>query len=286
MKSKNSHNATSLPALVVGPTRSVLLRTPTTNRSGLVRVRASLSARQAKDAGVLTSATYGPPSPGSSASASLQQSLASKLQAVTDVHGSPEYKLTWKEWNIARRQPICALRASARRTSDSGYSGWPTATASDGRICVTEESALRRLERKGLVEDLPTASQLVTGYPTPATPSGGKSIDHVAEWRGSTPYNAKGQKIQMDTQAVARMLTGYPTPRTPSGGPEPKGATGRKLETVAVQLGENSDLSEASTEKRGALNPDLSRWLMGYPDAWGSCGGTAMLLCLKSRKPS
>lgn len=32
----------------------------------------------------------------------------------------------------------------------------------------------------------------------------------------------------------------------------------------------------AGTESGGQLNPDLSRWLMGYPAEWGSCGATAM----------
>jgi len=37
----------------------------------------------------------------------------------------------------------------------------------------------------------------------------------VAEWRGNTPYNEKGQKIQLDTQAAVRMEEGmWPTPRT------------------------------------------------------------------------
>ena len=41
-----------------------------------------------------------------------------------------------------------------------------------------------------------------------------------------------------------------------------------------------------ATGKRGALNPDLSRWLMGYPEEWGSCGATAMQSCRKLQRRS
>ena len=51
-------------------------------------------------------------------------------------------------------------------------------------------------------------------------------------------------------------------------------------------IGPSSTLSTAPTEKRGALNPAHSRWLMGFPGAWDDCGVTAMLSCRKSRRPS
>lgn len=42
----------------------------------------------------------------------------------------------------------------------------------------------------------------------------------------------------------------------------------------------------AATEKRGALNPALPRWLMGYRAVWDSCGATAMQSFRKSRRRS
>jgi DNA (cytosine-5)-methyltransferase 1 len=35
--------------------------------------------------------------------------------------------------------------------------------------------------------------------------------------------------------------------------------------------------------RAGQLNPEFSRWLMGYPAVWGSCGATAMQSSPKSR---
>ena len=44
--------------------------------------------------------------------------------------------------------------------------------------------------------------------------------------------------------------------------------------------------STAGMESGGQLNPEHSRWLMGYPAAWGSCGATAMQSFQKRPKPS
>jgi hypothetical protein len=69
------------------------------------------------------------------------------LRQALEGRGSPLYGLTWKPWAMESGPPICALRASAPRTSDSGCggeaSGWPTPDAS-----AFEAKDLKRLEAR------------------------------------------------------------------------------------------------------------------------------------------
>ncbi len=123
----------SSPGSASGPMPCGAPDGPTTDLSGPAPAPVSLSARQAKAAGLLTSGTFGRTSTISLASANLQSSLANRLRAKTDLVGSTLYKLTWKERATPAGRSICALRASARPTSDNGSggseSGWPTPMA-------------------------------------------------------------------------------------------------------------------------------------------------------------
>ena len=96
---------------------------------------ASHSPSLAKAAELTTNDTFGLLSRGSSESASLQSSLANRLRAQMAAIGSPEYSLTLSGWDMPLREPIFALRASARPISGSGFigerSGWPTTTTRD-----------------------------------------------------------------------------------------------------------------------------------------------------------
>ncbi len=59
-----------------------------------------------------------------------------------------------------------------------------------------------------------------------------------------------------------------------------------QAEAAGLVPGETSTSSPASTEKRGALHPAHSRWLMGFPAVWDSCGATAMQSSRKSPRNS
>ncbi len=126
-------NAISLRASPAGATLPGSPDGPTAALSGPAPVLASLSARQAKEAGCLTSGTYGRPSSTSSKTPSPEmfQSLVSRLQARTALLGSTLYKLTWKERVTPSGRRISALRASARRSSGRDCGGWPAPQVSD-----------------------------------------------------------------------------------------------------------------------------------------------------------
>ena len=234
--SKAIRNATSSPASAGGRMRSGSPGGPMTSPSGLAPVR--VSRFRARDSGraMPTNDTSGPLFTASSPSAALQRSLENRLRAALGVNGSPEYALTWKHWDMPSGPPICALRASARRTSDSGFTGWPTPCQQDGPNGGPAQGSDR----------LPGAAALA-GWATPT------SRDHKD---GATDLEKAGVPIN--------------------------GLLGRQ---VSLASGPTTS-SPAQTEKRGALNPAHSRWLMGYPAAWDSCGATAMQSCRRSRRRS
>ena len=118
--------STCSPASAGGTMRYNSPGGPQIELSGLEAAPVSPSVSPGANAAQATSGTYGRKCVGLSLSAALQSSLESRLQARADVTGSPEYALTWKHWAMPSGVPICALRASVRRTSGSACSGWPT----------------------------------------------------------------------------------------------------------------------------------------------------------------
>jgi hypothetical protein len=129
---------------------------------------ANLSARQALEAGCLMSGTSGRTGTTSSTSAALQQYLESRLQAKTASAGSTLYRLTWKQRDTPLQRQICALRASARRTSDSasGLSGWPTPQMRDFRSGGEDRAS--NPGRSNNLNDF----VLTAGWPTPTRDDG------------------------------------------------------------------------------------------------------------------
>lgn len=261
MSSPDTPNATSSPASADGASHSCSQDGQPIAKSGPAHALANLSARQVKELGLLTSGTFGPHSSTSSSSADLQQSLASKLQAATACSGSTLYALTWKMRPTPLGRPICALRASVRRTSVSDSTGWPTPTAAlaDKGVRTFEGGLLEAMRNHG--PDLAVAACL-TGWPTTAARDW-KSASGSPEFLADRATQARGKPL---SEEVFVQVPPQPIRYTASG---------------QVLTG-----SAAGMESAGQLNPDHSRWLMGYPPAWQRCVVTAMQSFPKSRRNS
>lgn len=244
--STDTTNAISSPASADGPTPCASPAGQTTGLSGPAHVRANLSARQAEAQGLLTSGTFGPTSTISSPSVVLQSCLASRLRQRLEGLGSPLFALTWKEWHIEWGPPICALRASGRRTSGNGCGGWPTPTKgnADGSQMAKDASATgRRPDGTKATVSLHQVATLA-GWPTPRANDG------------------TGAKIP------------------------PRRTGGMALKAQAAILGPTSSGSPAGTEKPGQLNPAFSLWLMGFPTEWARCAARVTRSSRKRRPSS
>ena len=128
---ENSHNVTSLQELEFGAMPCDKPDGPMIAQCGQEAAPASRSVVQEREKGLTTKDISGPNSTVLSASAALQYALESRLRQKTDLLGSILYKLTWKVRTTPSGRLIPALRASVRRTSDKGCTGWPTPTTSD-----------------------------------------------------------------------------------------------------------------------------------------------------------
>lgn len=242
MTSEDFVKFTSLQASACGHTHSDSPTGRTNDLFGPYHALVSLSPRQAKEQGLLTSGTYGPPRSISSSSADLVASMVSRLRTVAGLLGSTLYTLTWKERATPSGLSIHALRASAPRIAASVYdlSPWmaTTGTNPDG----SERSRVDMLPRQAhlaswptpkvtdiYIEDVATREARdqrhkeagkpkgVGGHPLPTVTSlAGWGTPAVADDKRGEKYDpmAKNVTLNMAAQRVVTSLAGWTTPQS------------------------------------------------------------------------
>ena len=213
--SSHTPNAISSQALQSGPMRFAAPAGQMIDLFGPVPALANLSARQAKELGLMTSGTYGRTSSTSSASAALQRSLESRLQAVTQILGSTLYKMTWKAWDTGSGRSRSRLRASVPRTSVTGSTGWPTPMARDTFPAHSPEYiAAKKAQGHGMANLNDTVQ--MAGWPTPTAALADKG---VRTFEGGLLEAMRNHGPDL---AAAACLTGWgtPTASTPGGSAE------------------------------------------------------------------
>lgn len=272
MTSGPTPNATSSPGSASGHTPFDLLDGPTTGPSGPAPARAPRSRPPEKEArvlaaaersvsrilssqpdgyvsiaatsGVATIATCSPNLSASKASAALQLSLESRLRAATADCGSTLYELSWKRLDMPSGPPICALRASARRTSANGSSssrkGWPTPRAESAHgKSVSRENDPALAAKECRIEDVATLAGWNTTRATDGSNGGpnqaggalpadaalaGWTTTTTRDWKDSgadiVPRSDTG-KDRFDMLPRRANLAGWPTPM--AGTPAQKG---------------------------------------------------------------
>ena len=185
-------------------------------------------------------------------------------------------------------------------------SGWPTPNAgpqndTDSRWQQRREECKARHGNNGFGLTLGMASTLA-GWPTSTSTASARDWKDTAGMATEAVNPDGSTRTRLDQLPRQAQMAGWPTTQASggSGGGQAKRALNPARSNDLMDFamlaanpqparftasGEMLTGCSAGMESGGQLNPDLSRWLMGYPAEWGSCGASAMR-SIRTRRPS
>lgn len=316
--SKATRSVTSSPGSASGVTSLATLDGQMILPCGQEAVPAKVSVKAGRGSDSAIHVIYGLHGSGSSASYALTQSLASKYRAGTASRGSTLFSLNWKSRVTPAGRSIPALRASAHRTSGKESTSWPSASARDASSSKRHGYTIKGHPGTTLTD---ASNLLLSGWPTPKTPtggaesgerkqelgrttSGGGDLASVASW--ATPNSATGPhgprgvaknaKFQSgrDLEAQASWVT--PAVRDYKGANSElhvkvKGRGRKHMDQLANQVAhsgpkQNGSIAATANTESFLLNPRFSLWLQGLPEEWACCAEQAIRSSLRKRKRS
>ena len=249
-------SATSSLELESGATPLDSLGGPIADQSGLEAALAPLSRQQEKAKGLQTLVTSGRIGYGSSASASLQSCLESRLVARLDTAGSTLFKMTWRQRTTPLGRRYLERAASALRTSGKGSTSRESArptpnTPSGGPNSKSTKTHTGGMDLEGAATlcgwNSPRGSDGSNGGPNQA--NGALSADaamcgwarpSARDWKDTagmaeTGTNPDGtERSRLDQLPRQVNLAAWASPCTPNGGrsvsTEAMDATGKTLD--------------------------------------------------------